>query len=367
MDSTYIPATADHDLSHEISSNGTDSPYDFQTSIYNRDIHDIGIVTLRTIIPSQHSQHHDESSTIVSSELTTHLPQTPLVTTHKQPAAQDSEPRLVRLITQDYDAHKSIDQLGSIPLSIKQPSDLSLFKFSQLNVDGCSGYVSENSYQRLAKRSGYQSGTEISTPPMALSEAYVCTNTSDTYLVPFSSTQLDQGMTARSLRPREFRNGHNDLSIVGSYIADFKLPVSKIDLMLAVRDIRQQGYTYACMAIDVCGFPLFVVQNDDATIYYYPEQNLTIQAHMVSVHLEDICEILLSSVDSHDLWMYEIRDAIRIDTHSNLVLLHLTDFHYQMAYGSSGYCKSRITKSFWGYFGTKELINLIRNKIVPIT
>ncbi|UBB42338.1 hypothetical protein [Wufeng Rattus nitidus jeilongvirus 1] len=303
---------------------------------------------------------------VVSGDLTANLPQYVTIATHKQPAAQDSEPRLIRLITQDYDSHRSIDQLGNIPLSTKQPSDLSSFKFSQLNVDGCSGYVSENSYQRLTRRPTDWPGTDPSTYSVTLSEAYVCTNTSDTYLVPFSPTQLNQGPVARSARLEKFGPSHGELGVVGSYVADFKLPVSKIELMLAVRDIRQQGYTYACMAVDVCGFPLFVVQNDDATVYYYPEQNLTIQASGVSVHLESICEILLSSVDDHDLWMYEIRDAIRIDTHSNLVLLHLTDFHYQMAYGSSGYCKSRIMKSFWGYFGTKELINLVRNKIKPI-
>lgn len=294
------------------------------------------------------SQHISSPGTL--SSMTQHLRYPPL--------AEDQEVRLVRLITNEYDIKQSIDQLSDrnrwsplTPRSLQQTYTLS-------SQGMCMGYMSNSADSIRESILGRKPVPNSNSDDLTYPYAYSCTNTSDTYLVPYVSSIEGSPQESR------VQDRRNVLRVDGvdedqfSGFVYYMLPISKIDLYMRVKDVRQQGYKYACLALDVCGYTVIVTQSDDTTLFYFVVSSNQLSIPHEVVHLEQICSKAMLILLDENQWLFGNVNPIKVT--DSMYLVKVSDYHYGATFATNSYCTNRILKSFWGYFATQEILTNIK-------
>lgn len=276
-------------------------------------------------------------------------------TTH--PAAEDTEARLVRLITNDYNVKNPLTQLQNKSLWSPTLSGNQQQTY-KLSVQGfCHGYISGSAETIRSNLEQKPIIPNIDPDDLTYPYVYSCTNTSDTYLVPYAlSLPRQQGSQGIELRS----GVDTSVGVYGDPINGliyYMLPVSKMDLHMRMKDFRQQYFNFACVALDICGYTVIATQSDDTTIFYFVISPTSVTSDHVVVHLEEVCKKSLVVLLEEDRWIFGVAEPIRIT--STMYLVQVEDYHYSATYQTNSYCSSRILESFWGYFANKEILRKI--------
>lgn len=276
------------------------------------------------------------------------------MTTTKQPLAVDKQVRLIRLITTDYSAEVSISQLEDRQKWSSQSPRNQKQSYIVSSIPSCHGYISETASSINKNLKQKPNIPDVDIDSLSYPYAYSCTNSSDTYVIPYLS-----GLNAKdlTLSDSEQVGGRASDSNMGGLIM-YLLPVSKMDLHMRVKDIRQQGYNYACLALDICGYTVIVTQSDDTTIFYLVVRPTGSNTTYEGVHLELVCSHALLILLDENKWIYGVEGPITVSDAISLV--QVNDYNYSAVYPTESYCTVRILKSFWGYFANKSILEKLR-------
>lgn len=277
------------------------------------------------------------------------------VTTH--PAAEDTETRLVRLITSDYNVKNPLTQLQDKSLWSPTLSG-NQHQTYKLSAQGfCHGYISGSAETIRNNLEQKPAIPNIDPDDLTYPYVYSCTNTSDTYLVPYALSLPNQQESKRS----ELRSGvDTSVGVYGDSINGliyYMLPVSKMDLHMRVKDFRQQHFTFACVALDICGYTVIATQSDDTTIFYFVISPTSVTSNHVVVHLEEVCKKSLVVLLEEERWIFGVAEPVVIT--DTMYLVQVEDYHYSATYQTNSYCSSRILESFWGYFANDNILRKI--------
>ncbi|WJL29514.1 cell attachment protein [Ninomys virus] len=221
----------------------------------------------------------------------------------------------------------------------------------------CSGYVSNTVDNIWRSTLRLPNITYIGRGQLGPVPVYMCTSAAGSFfglysLAPSDAKTTKDLITANSKTERADIQDNNHLEQ-----NEYKLPISKIDLMMIIQDIRNKQYTYACTSIEVCGYPLVVTQAEQSSVVYYfmhvnvggdsmPNNGLSLRA---------ICEGVLANYKRtgglHDIYnpVYSFGGGI--------VLHPLTDDNYESWTSQGTYCSKRSTLGAWGFYGNDQEIS----------
>nr|WPV62370.1 MAG: hypothetical protein [Jeilongvirus beilongi] len=294
-------------------------------------------------------------TSISSGEVSTGRTKTHGPTRH--PVAEDKSLHLIRLITSDYNIEYPVAQLEDLSKWSSSSPRNQQEHYTVSSQPSCIGYVTQSADMMSKKLNTKPSIPNIDPDDLTVPYAYTCTNNSDTYLIPYLSGGGSEG-SARSQSISGYMNGRSGgIDEVSGGFIYYMLPVSKVDLHLRVRDIRQQGYQYACLALDICGYTLIATQSDDTTIFYFvinPSDGVSVYEVL---NLESVCVPALKVLTDESQWLYGVVDPIIIS--GTMSLVQVNDYHYSAIYATNSYCSTRILKSFWGYFATPAIMKYL--------
>nr|WPV62531.1 MAG: attachment glycoprotein [Longquan rodent jeilongvirus 1] len=241
-----------------------------------------------------------------------------------------------------------VDELATVD---ETPSGMSMSMGTS-----CNGYVSKtvdninNSHNKKPKIDDLTESTTMTVP------FYMCTNASGNYFEHYSAYTARRGHS----KTHSVNNLENDQNpFEERYYNDlqrYKLPVSKIDLMLIVKDIRKQGYDYACTAAEICGYPIVITQKEGSSVIYYLTYDKTCaycKTHS-QISLETLCENALSNYHRTE-GEHDMQNPVYLFT-NGLVLHPLSDHHYASWTRMGTFCSKKSTMGAWGYYGTEDVV-----------
>nr|WPV62539.1 MAG: attachment glycoprotein [Longquan rodent jeilongvirus 1] len=241
-----------------------------------------------------------------------------------------------------------VDELATVD---ETPSGMSMSMGTS-----CNGYVSKtvdninNSHNKKPKIDDLTESTTMSVP------FYMCTNASGNYFEHYSAYTARRGHS----KTHSVNNLENDQNpFEERYYNDlqrYKLPVSKIDLMLIVKDIRKQGYDYACTAAEICGYPIVITQKEGSSVIYYLTYDKTCAYCKIhsQISLETLCENALSNYHRTE-GEHDMQNPVYLFT-NGLVLHPLSDHHYASWTRMGTFCSKKSTMGAWGFYGTEDVV-----------